>query len=342
MSAQVLQGLLLLIRAGGLSATFSVPMKFTRRWQWENIWGVGSLFALLVGLSTAFVALPDLPSIYRQAAASTLAATFLFGAGWGAGSILFGLGVHHLGVGLGVTLILSLNAVIGSVLPLIVRYPDRLFKPIGFALLLGLMIMLVGLGLVGLAGYLRDQKSAMATEVSSKTFARGLLFCLASGLLSPLANFAFVFGEPLKQEAALTHGGGFASSTAPWAAAFAGCFGLNVRYCAYLMVAKKCAVRLYDADTKLYWLGAPLLGACWVGAMILYGWGASQIGDWGPYLGYPTLMINSVVFANVWGAVLGEWRAAPPTAKRTRSLGLILLVVAFAVFGYASGHLSGT
>jgi len=339
MSSSVFGGLLLLALAGGLSATFSVPIKFTRSWEWENIWGLGSLFALTTGLITTFVALPDLLAIYREAAGDTLAATFLFGVGWGTGAILFGLGVHHLGVGLGVTIILALNAVAGSVMPLVVRHPDTLLDPLGVALLVGLGIMLVGLTLLGLAGHKRDQASGKVGNVSGSAFVRGLLFCIASGLLSPLANFALIFGEPLKQEAVLRHGRGFAASTAPWALAFVGCFGLNILYCIYLMAARRSAVKLYKCGTRLYWLGAFSLGSFWVGAMVVYGWGASKLGTWGPYLGFPTLMINSVVFANVWGVALGEWRGSSRGVKTSLSLGLALLVLAFVVFGYASGHL---
>ena len=198
--------IVLITVAGAMNGTFSVLMKFTRRWEWENIWGLGSLFALLVAWVVAFAALPDLLEIYRGAAMRTLSATFLFGVGWGAGSIFFGLGVAHIGVGLGITLILGLTALVGTMIPLLIQHPDRILQPAGLGLMVGLALMLLGLGLVGLAGHKRKSDLGLTSGKAGKPFLIGLLICIASGLLSPLANFALAFGAPLTQIAIGRHG----------------------------------------------------------------------------------------------------------------------------------------
>ena len=329
-------GIVLIAVAGAMSGTFSVPMKFTRRWEWENIWGLGSLFALLVAWVVAFAALPDLLEIYRGATMRTLSAIFLFGAGWGAGAIFLGLGVAYIGVGLGITLILGLTALVGTIIPLLIQHPDRIVQPAGLNLIVGLALMLLGLGLLGLAGQKRESDLGMRKGRSGKPFFVGLLICVASGLLSPLANFALAFGASLTQVAVGRHGAGFGASTAPWALAFAGCYGLNVIYCGYRATVRDTARKFWLPGTGMYWLGAFLMGVLWVGAMLAYGWGALKIGDWGPYLGFPLLMITSIVFANIWGAATGEWRGTSSGTKRTLLLGLALLVVAFTTFGLAS------
>ena len=336
MTEMLALGIMLVSIAGAMSGTFSVPMKFTRRWEWENIWGLGSLFGLFVALAVAFLALPDLLDIYRVSATGTLVATLLFGVGWGAGSLLFGLGVSYIGVGLGITLILGLTACVGSMIPLLIRHPDRILQPGGLALMMGLALMISGLSLLGFAGHKRDSDLGKTSGMAGKPFLVGLVICIGSGLLSPLANFAVVFGAPLTQEAVGRHGVGFAASTAPWALAFAGCYGLNVIYCGYLLTVRNSARKFSLPGTGMYWLGAFLMGALWVGAMVVYSWGALKIGDWGPYFGFPLFMINSIVCANLWGAVLGEWRGTSAATKRVLFLGLALLLVAFAVFGFAN------
>ena len=40
-------GMCLLILAGMMNASFSLPMKFIRSWAWENTWLLWSIFALL-------------------------------------------------------------------------------------------------------------------------------------------------------------------------------------------------------------------------------------------------------------------------------------------------------
>ena len=39
-------GLILLIIAGGMNGSFTLPMKYTRRWAWENTWLAWTIFAL--------------------------------------------------------------------------------------------------------------------------------------------------------------------------------------------------------------------------------------------------------------------------------------------------------
>ena len=54
-------GFLLLVVAGVLNASFALPMKFTRRWAWENTWAVWSALALLLmPLIAAVITVPQL------------------------------------------------------------------------------------------------------------------------------------------------------------------------------------------------------------------------------------------------------------------------------------------
>jgi len=54
-------GFLLLTIAGLMNASFTLPMKFTRRWAWENTWLVWTIFALL--LLPAAVTLSTVPEL---------------------------------------------------------------------------------------------------------------------------------------------------------------------------------------------------------------------------------------------------------------------------------------
>ena len=48
MSTVVLEGLSLTLLAGLFSGNCMLPMKFARRWQWENVWLVFSIVSLLI------------------------------------------------------------------------------------------------------------------------------------------------------------------------------------------------------------------------------------------------------------------------------------------------------
>ena len=61
-------GLLLLVLAGGMNGSFTLPMKFTRQWAWENTWLVWTLFALgLFPPLLTFSTVPVLGQVYAQA-----------------------------------------------------------------------------------------------------------------------------------------------------------------------------------------------------------------------------------------------------------------------------------
>src|SRR5215467_10220646 len=81
-------GLGLLLLAGGMNGSFTLPMKFTRRWAWENTWLVYTIFAL--GLFPPLLTLATVPAIravYAKAGAGPVAMVALFGAGWGISQI---------------------------------------------------------------------------------------------------------------------------------------------------------------------------------------------------------------------------------------------------------------
>src|SRR5579863_9795892 len=94
-------GWVLLIGAGAANATFSLPMKFVRRWQWENTWAVWTLLALVVLPSAcAFAFVPSLGAIYSGSAPHAAAVVCLLGAGWGLAQVLFGRAIDAIGIGL--------------------------------------------------------------------------------------------------------------------------------------------------------------------------------------------------------------------------------------------------
>ena len=45
---QTALGLTLLVLAGAMNGSFTLPMKFTRSWAWENTWLSWTFFALLL------------------------------------------------------------------------------------------------------------------------------------------------------------------------------------------------------------------------------------------------------------------------------------------------------
>jgi L-rhamnose-H+ transport protein len=68
------------------------------------------------------VTVPNVGGIFGRTSWLTLSKILVFGFGWGIGSVLFGLGIDRLGLGLGYGIILGLDSLIGTFLPLLVLH----------------------------------------------------------------------------------------------------------------------------------------------------------------------------------------------------------------------------
>ena len=60
------RGIATLIIGGVTNASFTMPMKYARKWVWENTWPAWTVFALVVlPLAAAFVTIPKRSMVYR-------------------------------------------------------------------------------------------------------------------------------------------------------------------------------------------------------------------------------------------------------------------------------------
>ncbi|MBN1908093.1 MAG: hypothetical protein JW818_00005, partial [Pirellulales bacterium] len=129
-------GVLLVIVGGAMEGLFSLPVTRTPRWQWENIWGAGSLIALvLVPWPVALATVPELSQVYSDVGSGMVCLMLLFGLGWGLGGIFWGKAIAAVGMALGVSLLMGLISVFGSPVPLAIKEPHKLLQPGGLVLM---------------------------------------------------------------------------------------------------------------------------------------------------------------------------------------------------------------
>ncbi len=146
-------GVVLVIVGGAMEGLFSLPVTRTPKWQWENIWGAGSLVALvLVPWPVAFLTVPNLSAVYCDVEPEVLVITILFGLGWGIGGIFWGKAIAAVGMALGVSLLMGLTNVFGSPVPLAIKEPGKFLEPGGIALLVAVAVMAVGVIICAWAG----------------------------------------------------------------------------------------------------------------------------------------------------------------------------------------------
>ena len=325
--------------AGAMQGGFPFPMKFTRRWQFDHIWLVSSLLGLvlfpwLIALRT----IPGLAAVLDSIPARSAAVVCLFGAGWGVGGLLFGQGVHRVGLSLATGIVLGLTSAVGSLVPMILFHAERVISRTGAILMAAIAIATAGILLCTYAGLLRERR--MAADPKSAGFRRGsfragIAICIASGLLSPLFNFALICGGDV---IAAARAGGALPADAPnliWAIAMTG--GL-------IPTAAFCGWSLTRARTWGVFAGSPMLrdpalavvmGLLFAYGNSFYGTGAEFLGNLGPILGWPVFMAMQVVTGNVLGLATGEWQGAGRAPLRSLALGVAALVVAIFVIAQA-------
>jgi L-rhamnose-H+ transport protein len=343
-----LVGLLILIVAGVANGSFTLPMKFTHAWAWENTWLIYTVWALVVFPPLlATLTVPHLGAIYAAPGAATLAwIVAACGFGWGVSQIFFGLAVENVGIALAFSVILGIAAAVGSLEPLLRQNPAALLQPIGLKVLGGVALVLVGVGICAVAGKRREAAqpsspgeaaggaAAAAAPARKASLAVGLVYCLISGVGSALVNIGFTEGAPLQQ---LARGQGAAAIWAPnaiWLPLMLAGGVPGWIYCSYLVKKNRTAPRFQRPGTGTYWLLAAVMALFWFGSTLLYGIGAGKLGNLGTVLGWPVFMSLIVITAGVHGLLTGEWKGSRGPA-RIQALGLAVLVLAIVVLSRA-------
>ena len=86
-----------------------------------------------------------------------------------------------------------------------------------------------------------------------------------------------------------------------------------------------------SVDAGHDWLMGVLMGGIWFVATIPYGMGAYYLGRLGTSVGWAVYMAFTLLVANIFGFMTGEWKGASTRSRRTLFAGLSVLVAAIVV-----------
>jgi L-rhamnose-H+ transport protein len=341
-----LWGLLLGLLSGIMTGSFSLPMKKTTRWSWEATWLIWSVCALLiVPWAIAFVTVPDVLSVFSDAKTSDMLLVFVFGLCWGIGAVFFGQSIAMIGISLSFALCIGLATALGSLIPML-KDPQVFQTAAGMWSSAGIAVMVGGVAICAIAGHFKDkQLQAVAgdepatEEPASKpagSMMLGLVLATLGGIFSSMLNFAFNFSGSIK-EASLSLGASETSASDPvWAITLLGGLTTNVVYCSFLLFRNRTWGDYKKTQTSSYWFLAALMGAIWMPSVALYGRAAVLMGDLGGSAGWGLYMGTVILASNVWGFVTGEWRGVHGKPIRLIIVGVVFLLVAIGLIGYAT------
>lgn len=330
-------GIILLVVAGIMNGSFTLPMKFTRKWAWENTWLVWTIWALVIfpPVMTSLT-VPHLHSVYSSVPAAIIVIVAACGAGWGISQVFFGLAVESVGIALAFSIILGIAAALGGLFPLIRFHPDKLFAPSGIDVLAGVALVILGVGICAKAGHSREAALGQTVDPNKASLMRGLIYCIISGVGSALVNIGFTSGPQLISAAEQS---GAATKWAPnavWLPLMMAGGIPNLIYCIYLIRKNRTGNRFSTPRTGGYILLAGIMAVCWFGSTLLYGIAAGKMGSLGTAVGWPVFMSMIVITASIWGVLTGEWRGTGRRPLQIMYGGVAMLVVAIIVLSRAS------
>ncbi len=329
---------------GGFAAgSFYLPFKKVRDWAWESYWLVGGVASWIVmPLLLAVLTVPNLGDVLRNAPKSSMLWCYIFGLLWGIGGLTFGLSVRYLGLSLGYAVALGFCAAFGTIIPPIYRgeFGNLVTSVSGLVTLGGVLVCLAGIAICGRAGVLKEKE--LSTEQKQKTiaefdFTKGLWVAIFAGIMSACMAFGISAGEPIA-ELALARGTHSLWQNSPvFVFVLAGGFTTNFLWCIFLNVRNRSADNYLDPRTPLgnNYIFSILAGATWYLQFMFYGMGETRMGDYG-FSSWTIHMAFIIVFSNIWGILLHEWKGTSRRTIRLVCLGIAVLIVSTLVVGLGS------
>ena len=301
---------LLLLLSGFVQAAFGLPVKYFRRWRWEQMWVAQSVTSnVLFPLLWAALLPPEFWRLAARLPGSEWLALYGFGLLWGIGGVGYGLTLTRLGLAFSYSFVFGTTTLTGALLPLLLRMVERPARPALFAA--GLVLGLLGIVATGLLQRGGERKSDLPMPLGPPSYGSAVAIAIAAGVFSASYGLAFSYGFPAVRE---LMEGGIPSAMAPVMVAlpmYAGAASVAVP------VGLACAVRsgslglFYGAGARRNWALALAMGLCGVGGVLLYGYGGSAPGHPSPNVSFGIYMTFFVLAGNAFGVAAGELRGRP-------------------------------
>ncbi len=333
----ILIGLLIIAIGAFCQSSCYVPINKIKDWSWESYWIIQGGFAWLVfpflGALLAVPAGESLFGLFATASPLDVLMTMFFGVLWGIGGLTFGLSMRYLGVALGQSISLGTCAGLGTILApvmLNIFYPEaHHLEKLTAAVIIGVAVTLIGIAVIGMAGGMKSQslsEEEKKAAVKDFNFPKGITIALLAGLMSGCFNVGLEFGSSIHFEESADM---FKTLPATLLVTFGG-FITNAIYC-FCQNSRNKTWNDYRkgnvwANNLVFCL---IAGALWYSQFFGLALGKGFLTE-SPVLltfAFCILMALNVVFSNVWGIILKEWKGCSPKTIYVLVIGLIVLIV---------------
>ena len=355
---QVFLGIIFHFIGGSAAGSFYVPYKKIKGWHWESYWIIGGLFSwLIIPPVAAWLTIPNFTAIIANSSPSIIGWTFFWGILWGVGGLTYGLGMRYLGMSLGNSVLLGFTSVFGALVPSFyynlhpepgkTTFNDLISTSWGVVILLGIILCLIGIGVCGYAGVLKERdlpEEKKKESVKEINLVKGLIVCSISGILSACFNYGIEAGSQMAETAnqfwkaahPLETGNFLFQNNVTFIVLLWGGLTTNFIWCMFLNARNKTFSDYTDKRTPLLrnYMYAALAGTIWFLQFFFYGMGESKLGNGAS--SWILHMAFIILVANIWGILLKEWKGVSRKTKISISLGILAILVSVILVGYGN------
>jgi L-rhamnose-H+ transport protein len=338
---------ILIFTLGGLAgAVFYLPFKKVMKWAWESYWLVYAVFGLvIIPWLLALATSPNVFSVLRAAPTNEIVYCALCGAIWGFGGLTWGLMIRYLGVGLGLAMGAGLTSAAGTLIPPMLKGSGAIHAmfstPAGIVSVAAALVSVAGIIFVGMAGMSKENElpeEEKKKAVAEFNFKKGMLIAVFSGLMSSGMSFGLQGGPEMQKLALRVE----PATSVIWAGmpvlvvVLLGGFLVNGGWCIILNVRNGTGGDYVRSEAPVFpnLLFAGLAGAIWCSQFICFKTGEPRMGSTS-YIGWAVLMASAILFSQILGLMLGEWKGTSGKTKTLLLIGLVLLIGSSAIAGYS-------
>lgn len=353
-SANLIPGFAFILIAAVAGGAFGLQYRVMRRYTVENTSLISLFFAtIVVPLLAAWWLLPGWTSAIGKVGWQQNFLVFVFGFGWGLGAITYAYGFNILGMALAAAIIKGITITIGSGWPLIRRWHE--VEPLPKAVTIGgLLVLLVGTLLAGVAGVWRDRELsapshpaghrpedelATVPKPTGSVFAFGLLMVLLSGVLSSCANLGYDYAAPLEK----AMGGEllWKATLIRWMPMYWGGMTALVIFMGGGLLRTGAWRNYFVRGSARDFAIASTMGIVHFMAQIPYGIGAYYLdragkAELGTTVGWGVNIGMALIVASAIGFATGEWTGVTSKTTNTLRAGILVLLAAIGALAYAN------
>jgi L-rhamnose-H+ transport protein len=333
-------GALLAALCGVLTGACFLPMRYMKKFAWENTWFVWVLSGcFILPPVIAFASVPSLFEVLREVGLRLNLIVLAVGLVAGMSGILFGRALGKVGMTLANSLSNGVSLVIGAFVPLAIQHRGALHSSVGASILAGLGLSVLGVVVCAVAGSQRGQESAYmqidyrgGTRITAVAL-EGIALSIGAGLLTPMMNLGIAFADNF-MKVARAHGASEVFMTFAFYVPYLGTsFVSNAIYCGYLWKKNRTLKQFREPNAIRYTLMAVAMAGIWMVGMLLYGWAMPWMHTYGPVIGWPIMLASTNLAAAVIEYFYGDWKGQ---SLRTLSYGLLALALSISFFAYSN------